>query len=63
MPLGGSRVTIPRNCFNLFITFMVSGLWHGASWTFIIWGALNGLYMVGERLITIAGKRRLYQPY
>lgn len=57
IPLGGSRVSIPRNCFNLFLTFMVSGLWHGASWTFIIWGALNGLYMVTERLINEARKK------
>lgn len=56
IPLGGSRVPLVRNCFNLFVTFIVSGLWHGASWTFVIWGALNGLYMVGERLLRQASK-------
>jgi len=44
--LGGNRVTIPRWYLNLFIVFLVSGLWHGASWTFVIWGALHGFYLV-----------------
>jgi len=44
--LGGNRVSIPRWYFNLFIVFLISGLWHGASWTYIIWGALNGFYLV-----------------
>lgn len=46
IPLGGNRVTIPRWYLNLFIVFLVSGLWHGASWTFVIWGALHGFYLV-----------------
>ena len=41
-PLGGSRVSQPRMVFNVMVTFMLSGLWHGASWNFLIWGALNG---------------------
>jgi alginate O-acetyltransferase complex protein AlgI len=44
--LGGNRVSIPRWYLNLFIVFLISGLWHGANWTFIIWGALHGFYMV-----------------
>jgi len=44
--IGGNRVSIPRWYFNLFFVFTVSGLWHGANWTFIIWGALNGFYLV-----------------
>jgi alginate O-acetyltransferase complex protein AlgI len=44
--LGGNRVSIPRWYFNLFIVFLVSGLWHGANWTYVIWGALNGFYLV-----------------
>jgi D-alanyl-lipoteichoic acid acyltransferase DltB (MBOAT superfamily) len=44
--LGGNRVSIPRWYFNLFITFLISGLWHGANWTFVIWGALNGFYLI-----------------
>jgi len=49
--LGGNRVSVPRWYFNLFFVFLVSGLWHGANWTFIIWGALNGFYLVAA-LIT-----------
>lgn len=44
--IGGNRVTISRWYLNLFIVFLVSGLWHGANWTFIIWGALHGFYIV-----------------
>ena len=44
--LGGNKVSVPRWYFNLFIVFLVSGIWHGANWTFIIWGALNGFYLV-----------------
>lgn len=46
IPLGGNRVLKWRWYYNLFITFMISGLWHGANWTFIIWGALHGFYLV-----------------
>ncbi|HMO60636.1 MAG TPA: MBOAT family O-acyltransferase [Ferruginibacter sp.] len=45
-PLGGSRVPIPRWYLNLMIVFLISGLWHGANWTFAVWGAINGLYVV-----------------
>ena len=50
IPLGGNRVSLVRNIINLIIVFVVSGLWHGAAWTFVIWGALHGLFMVGEML-------------
>lgn len=46
IPLGGNRMSKPRVYFNLFITFLVSGLWHGANWTFVVWGGLNGLYLL-----------------
>ena len=46
IPLGGNRVSKPHWAFNLFLTFLISGLWHGANWTYIIWGALHGLYFV-----------------
>lgn len=46
LSLGGNRVSIPRWYFNLFIVFLISGLWHGANWTYIIWGSLNGFYLV-----------------
>jgi alginate O-acetyltransferase complex protein AlgI len=44
--LGGNRVPKWRYNLNLFLTFLVSGLWHGANWTFIIWGGLHGFYLV-----------------
>lgn len=47
IPLGGSRVSRPRWCLNILITFGLSGLWHGASWTYFFWGLLNGLYLIG----------------
>jgi alginate O-acetyltransferase complex protein AlgI len=46
--IGGNRVAFPRYLLNLMVVFVVSGLWHGAAWTFVIWGALHGLYVVGE---------------
>ena len=49
-PLGGNRRGLVRTCLNLFLTFLVSGLWHGAAWTFIAWGALHGLLVVAERI-------------
>jgi len=49
IPLGGNRKGEFRRLINLFIVFLVSGLWHGASWNFVIWGALHGMYrVVGE---------------
>jgi alginate O-acetyltransferase complex protein AlgI len=46
IPMGGSRVSVPRHYLNLLATFALSGLWHGANWTFVMWGALHGLYMI-----------------
>lgn len=60
IPLGGSRVPFPRYLLNLMIVFVVSGLWHGASWTFVIWGALHGLYLVVEAIF--ARQRRVRIP-
>ncbi len=51
IPLGGNRSKKWRWLFNLFITFLISGLWHGANWTFVIWGALNGIYLIFEALL------------
>ncbi len=51
IPLGGNRVGKMRWLYNLFVTFLISGLWHGANWTFIAWGALNGLYLIAEVLV------------
>lgn len=49
IPLGGNRVAIPRWSLNILIVFMLSGLWHGANWTFVVWGALHGLVLLIER--------------
>lgn len=46
IPLGGNRTLKWRWYYNLFLTFLISGLWHGANWTFVIWGALHGFYLV-----------------
>ncbi len=46
VPLGGNRVALGRWYLNLFVVFLVSGLWHGANWTFVIWGALHGCYLI-----------------
>ena len=57
IPLGGNRVSPARNFFNLFFVFMLSGFWHGANWTFIVWGALHGAYLIAGRLWGIIRKR------
>jgi D-alanyl-lipoteichoic acid acyltransferase DltB (MBOAT superfamily) len=46
--LGGNRVSIPRYYLNVFLTFLASGFWHGASWNFVIWGGLHGLFVLIE---------------
>ena len=51
IPLGGSRCTKSRNYLNILITFLVSGIWHGANWTFIIWGLLHGVFQVVEKML------------
>lgn len=59
IPLGGNRGTKARTYFNLFITFFVSGIWHGANFTFIIWGALHGLYCTVEKALGFDRKNNL----
>ncbi|MCB0821752.1 MAG: MBOAT family protein [Bacteroidales bacterium] len=49
IPLGGSRVSSGRLYFNLWVVFLVSGLWHGAAWNFVIWGGFHGLFLVLDR--------------
>ena len=46
IPLGGSRSGARRTAINVMIVFLLSGLWHGASWNFVIWGAMNGLFLI-----------------
>ena len=58
VPMGGSRVARPRWYANLFIVFLVSGLWHGARWTFVVWGALHGAYLIAS-LVSAGVRARL----
>ena len=51
IPLGGNRGSEVRTYVNLMLTMLLGGLWHGASWTFVVWGGLHGLYLAGERWI------------
>lgn len=49
IPLGGSRCSKPRTYWNIFVTFLVSGIWHGANWTFIVWGIMHGVLQIIEK--------------
>jgi len=49
VPLGGNRLGPSRTYVNLMVTMLLGGLWHGASWTFVVWGGLHGLYLAAER--------------
>jgi D-alanyl-lipoteichoic acid acyltransferase DltB (MBOAT superfamily) len=60
IPLGGSRAALWKVCRNLLIVFAISGLWHGANWTFVVWGLLNGVYVASE-LMTRNARTRLYE--
>ena len=51
IPLGGSRCSRLRNYWNIFVTFLVSGIWHGANWTFIVWGCMHGIFQIVEKML------------
>jgi alginate O-acetyltransferase complex protein AlgI len=53
IPLGGNKVSGARLYFNLWVVFLISGLWHGAEWTFILWGAYHGFFLAIERLFLL----------
>lgn len=55
-PLGGSRCNLPRIAFNTYVVFLVSGLWHGANWTFIFWGAYHATLILAYRILGINTK-------
>jgi len=57
IPLGGSRKGRARTLFNIFIVFMLSGLWHGANWTFVVWGILQGIMVIWDNLGLVGVKR------
>ena len=51
IPMGGSRCSKIRNYWNIFVTFLVSGVWHGANWSFIVWGIIHGLVQIIEKVL------------
>ena len=51
IPLGGSRCSKIRNFGNILLTFLVSGIWHGANWTFIVWGGMHGIFQIIEKIL------------
>lgn len=53
IPLGGNRISTKRTYINLWIVFLISGLWHGANWNFILWGAFHGFLLVNERIFLL----------
>ncbi len=62
IPLGGNKVSKSRLLLNLWIVFLISGLWHGASWTFIIWGAYHGVLLIMDRLFFIKWTEKFISP-
>ena len=56
IPMGGSRCSKLRNYWNIFVTFLVSGSWHGANWTFIVWGVIHGFAQIIEKAIGLNKK-------
>ena len=59
IPLGGNKVSEKKMYRNLVIVFLISGLWHGASWNFIAWGAFHGLFLIADRLFLIRFTERI----
>jgi len=61
IPLSGNRASTARTLFNLMLTMLLGGLWHGASWLFVLWGGVHGLLLVAERvLLSVFGRRALF---
>jgi alginate O-acetyltransferase complex protein AlgI len=55
IPLGGSRLGARRTVLNLFVVMFLAGLWHGAAWTFVVWGLVHGCYLAGHAVLRKAG--------
>lgn len=62
IPLGGNRLGQTRTLINLWIVFLLTGIWHGASWNFVIWGAIHGFFLMSERLIDQSHLGRIALP-
>lgn len=63
IPLGGNRGKKIKVYRNLFLTFLISGLWHGANWTFVVWGAFHGIFLVFENIIFSKQKNTFFEKY
>jgi len=63
IPMGGNRRSSSRNMINLATTTLVSGLWHGAAWTFVCWGGLHGVYIVASHIISDFSKKARFQSF
>jgi len=63
IPLGGNRKGNHRTYFNLLIVFFVTGIWHGASWNFVAWGMLHGLFMIIEKLGFDRILKKIWSPF
>jgi len=62
IPMGGNRCSKIRQYWNIMVTFLVSGLWHGANWTFIVWGGLHGALQIIEKMLGLDPKGRYGKP-
>lgn len=62
IPLGGNRVKVSRMYLNLLIVFIITGIWHGANWTFLVWGLFHGFFLVLEKF-TGLNKMEKYKPF
>jgi D-alanyl-lipoteichoic acid acyltransferase DltB (MBOAT superfamily) len=71
IPMGGNRVSVPRWYLNLFVVMVICGFWHGANWTFLVWGGLHGCFLifsiltrsVRDRLVRMIGLDRVPKPH
>ncbi|MDP1725140.1 MAG: MBOAT family O-acyltransferase [Bacteroidota bacterium] len=62
IPLGGNRVKVSRTYLNLLFVFFLTGFWHGASWSFVVWGLFHGFFMILERLGLEKLLNRIWKP-
>lgn len=59
IPLGGSKVSVRRMYYNLWLVFLISGLWHGAAWNFVVWGAFHGFFLIADRMFLLRFYERI----
>jgi alginate O-acetyltransferase complex protein AlgI len=59
VPLGGNRCSKPRMYFNLWVCFLLCGLWHGANWTFVLWGAYHGIFLIADKMFALRIQKKL----